>query len=617
MTIQGCPDPPGQGCPTADHRADIGLDNIAVPTCIRLNGEEARVVQRLPCSPPTNTTWVQSSAASLRVFTCGNDAACRRVSSGCGRLQERPLCCDWLLHAAEGYLPAWLPIGLLVAYEWRYQIPLLSDAILPACATRVRVIRGLFTPEPFKELGYHSFNTLRSTHIYCHLTQTRSESPISTTARTPVLLVSVLELTIVLLVRATPDTALYFAAFIIGRTVLDTSWSTLAQSSPPTVTADNQCTVNTGIFVRKTVESLLQRRVGDRYSLVCGRDSWAQGGAAGRAMHVTAARRRRPIRAARQVEGAWPATAPHAPFTTPPHQPRRVAKILRPDPGGDARPPAAVQSLPPCDLPRPTLCREFTLGRARLETHVHSCCVCYWIAGQSGMHPSGTPASKVKTRGSDTGDTNSHAWRLIAPTGKASSVSVKEKAAVARCTLSCIKLLRCSPCVICEVVARRCEVQPRPGLHAAVLNFGRRELVLYVIAVTCSHCASAERAVLVRVLPPLARPAAPAPEQHVSAHQQCHSWYKSRTGVRVIAAVSLLASHQGDPGSIAGRVTPDFRMWESCRTMPLVGGFARGSPVSPALSFRRCSIIISVALIGSQDLDLRSQPNLLTLLHSY
>ncbi|KAJ8894977.1 hypothetical protein PR048_000285 [Dryococelus australis] len=31
---------------------------------------------------------------------------------------------------------------------------------------------------------------------------------------------------------------------------------------------------------------------------------------------------------------------------------------------------------------------------------------------------------------------------------------------------------------------------------------------------------------------------------------------------------------------------PDFRMWESCRTMPLVGGFSRGSLVSPALSFR-------------------------------
>ncbi|KAJ8876141.1 hypothetical protein PR048_024050 [Dryococelus australis] len=67
--------------------------------------------------------------------------------------------------------------------------------------------------------------------------------------------------------------------------------------------------------------------------------------------------------------------------------------------------------------------------------------------------------------------------------------------------------------------------------------------------------------------------------------------------------VSLLTSQIGDPGSIPGRFAPDFRMWESCRTMPLVGGFSRGSPVSPALSFRRCYILTSIILIGSQELD--------------
>ncbi|KAJ8880210.1 hypothetical protein PR048_016676 [Dryococelus australis] len=67
----------------------------------------------------------------------------------------------------------------------------------------------------------------------------------------------------------------------------------------------------------------------------------------------------------------------------------------------------------------------------------------------------------------------------------------------------------------------------------------------------------------------------------------------------------LLASHQGDPRSIPGRVTPDLRMWKSCRTMSLVGGSSRGSPVSPALSFRRCSILASITLVGSQDLNTR------------
>ncbi|KAJ8881856.1 hypothetical protein PR048_018342 [Dryococelus australis] len=36
--------------------------------------------------------------------------------------------------------------------------------------------------------------------------------------------------------------------------------------------------------------------------------------------------------------------------------------------------------------------------------------------------------------------------------------------------------------------------------------------------------------------------------------------------------------------------SPEFRKWGSFWTMPLVSGFSRGSPVSPAPSFRRCSI---------------------------
>ncbi|KAJ8888162.1 hypothetical protein PR048_007649 [Dryococelus australis] len=69
------------------------------------------------------------------------------------------------------------------------------------------------------------------------------------------------------------------------------------------------------------------------------------------------------------------------------------------------------------------------------------------------------------------------------------------------------------------------------------------------------------------------------------------------------ATVSLLASNQGDTGSIHGRATPDFRMWESCLTMPLFGGFSRGSPVPPALPFQRRSTFTSITHIASQDLD--------------
>ncbi|KAJ8880925.1 hypothetical protein PR048_017398 [Dryococelus australis] len=74
---------------------------------------------------------------------------------------------------------------------------------------------------------------------------------------------------------------------------------------------------------------------------------------------------------------------------------------------------------------------------------------------------------------------------------------------------------------------------------------------------------------------------------------------------RGAVVVRLLALHQGEPGSISGGVTPSFYMWESCRTMPLAGGFSRGSPVSFALAFRRCSILTSLH-------PHRSRPNLFT-----
>ncbi|KAJ8880588.1 hypothetical protein PR048_017058 [Dryococelus australis] len=45
--------------------------------------------------------------------------------------------------------------------------------------------------------------------------------------------------------------------------------------------------------------------------------------------------------------------------------------------------------------------------------------------------------------------------------------------------------------------------------------------------------------------------------------------------------VRLLASHVGEPGSTPGGVAPRFsHVWESCRTMPLVGGFSRRYPIS-------------------------------------
>ncbi|KAJ8886185.1 hypothetical protein PR048_012394 [Dryococelus australis] len=58
--------------------------------------------------------------------------------------------------------------------------------------------------------------------------------------------------------------------------------------------------------------------------------------------------------------------------------------------------------------------------------------------------------------------------------------------------------------------------------------------------------------------------------------------------------------------------SPDFCIWGSCRTMPLVGEFSRGSPVSSALSFQWRSILTSITLIGSEDHSVKGRPNILT-----
>ncbi|KAJ8880344.1 hypothetical protein PR048_016811 [Dryococelus australis] len=65
------------------------------------------------------------------------------------------------------------------------------------------------------------------------------------------------------------------------------------------------------------------------------------------------------------------------------------------------------------------------------------------------------------------------------------------------------------------------------------------------------------------------------------------------------SAVRLLASHRCEPGLIPGRFTPDFLKWQSCRTVPPVSGFSRGSPISPALAFRPCSPPINANCVQS------------------
>ncbi|KAJ8875099.1 hypothetical protein PR048_022990 [Dryococelus australis] len=77
-------------------------------------------------------------------------------------------------------------------------------------------------------------------------------------------------------------------------------------------------------------------------------------------------------------------------------------------------------------------------------------------------------------------------------------------------------------------------------------------------------------------------------------------------------AVKLLASHQGEPSSIPGRLIPDFPKWKSCQTMPLVGGFSRGYPVYPPFHSGAAPFSSRFALIGSQDHDVKGRPTFFT-----
>ncbi|KAJ8881450.1 hypothetical protein PR048_017931 [Dryococelus australis] len=82
--------------------------------------------------------------------------------------------------------------------------------------------------------------------------------------------------------------------------------------------------------------------------------------------------------------------------------------------------------------------------------------------------------------------------------------------------------------------------------------------------------------------------------------RNCEKYYHRRGGGTLTELLALSPPTKANRAqSQAG--SPDFRKWESCRTMPLVGGFSRGSPPPPFHSWRR-SIFTLITLIGSQDL---------------
>ncbi|KAJ8885391.1 hypothetical protein PR048_011588 [Dryococelus australis] len=96
----------------------------------------------------------------------------------------------------------------------------------------------------------------------------------------------------------------------------------------------------------------------------------------------------------------------------------------------------------------------------------------------------------------------------------------------------------------------------------------------------------------------------------LAAKSRLNPFTHSHHGPTVAERLDCSPPTQGESGSILDRYNPDFRTRQSCRTMPLVGGFSRGSPVSHAPSFDAAECSPHFARIASQDLTVKSRPNL-------
>ncbi|KAJ8885901.1 hypothetical protein PR048_012107 [Dryococelus australis] len=86
-------------------------------------------------------------------------------------------------------------------------------------------------------------------------------------------------------------------------------------------------------------------------------------------------------------------------------------------------------------------------------------------------------------------------------------------------------------------------------------------------------------------------------------HASCHGGFEFQLRFDISHRVACSPPSKAIRVPIPGRVTPDFRRRESCRTVTLAGGFSRGSPVSCAFSFQTCSMLTSITLNGSLEPD--------------
>ncbi|KAJ8866876.1 hypothetical protein PR048_032738 [Dryococelus australis] len=476
-----------------------------------------------------------------------------------------------------------------------------------------------------------SFNTLRSAHVYWHFRQIRSESPVSTTARTPALLVSVLELAIVLLVHTTPDITLIVhpcTAVNINTRASVSRQSGVVRSLVPMGTEAK----NSRAEFRE-LGSATRRRRGQRPPDNCVAVVARLVGLFPSLRRTRGRAAAKILRASTRFPPAWLCTTFEIHVFPPNYKTcvqcagATVAERLARSPPtkanrvrSPARPPQDFRNEGQCrwaagflrDLPFPP---AISFRRCSILTSITP------IGSQdlavkrrpnflthpnvSGLSPNPPPFT-LRQCISPLQPLTNHATTFGRRASFRLGFRVRDEN---------------DPVIACHMASAPHTTSPRPGGQNSLLYVLPDELNVKtsrLCAVVAIHPRSRRfpapqvtlrgwddtQNILETITPNIQ-----SSQCLVADGLLCRS--RALLGYATLSLTHYFVRSNGT-GATANRVKspaeslPDFRMWDPCWTMALVGRFSLGSPVYPALPTRRCSILISTTLISSQDLDVKS-----------